>query len=97
VIGIIFNPITDQLYTAITGQGAFLNGHPIKVSGQTGKFINQLFVKIEKIEISFRIPIYLEPKKSLVLYDVVFNNDEDMDTKRIRNITKLMGNIQGLA
>jgi myo-inositol-1(or 4)-monophosphatase len=33
VIGIIYNPILDQLYTARLGQGAFLNGKPIRVSG----------------------------------------------------------------
>ena len=38
VVGIIYNPITEQLYTAVKGQGAFLNGSPIKVSGQTGTY-----------------------------------------------------------
>ncbi|CAG7832525.1 unnamed protein product [Allacma fusca] len=34
VIGIIYNPILEQLYTARLGQGAFLNGNPIRVSGE---------------------------------------------------------------
>ncbi|XP_072763921.1 inositol monophosphatase 1 [Anoplolepis gracilipes] len=31
-IGIVYNPILDQLFTARKGQGAFLNGAPIHVS-----------------------------------------------------------------
>lgn len=36
VLGIIYNPLNSELYTAIKGEGAFLNGKPIctsKVSG----------------------------------------------------------------
>mmetsp|Transcript_973 Transcript_973/g.1335 ORF Transcript_973/g.1335 Transcript_973/m.1335 type:complete len:269 (-) Transcript_973:33-839(-) len=32
VVGIVFNPILDEMYTAIRGQGAFLNGHKIHVT-----------------------------------------------------------------
>ncbi|XP_035702966.1 inositol monophosphatase 2 isoform X2 [Folsomia candida] len=35
IIGIICNPILKQTYTAKDGQGAFLNGTKIKVSGET--------------------------------------------------------------
>lgn len=35
-IGIVYNPILDQLFTARKGQGAFLNGRPLHVSGQKG-------------------------------------------------------------
>jgi len=35
-IGIVFNPILDELYSARAGQGAFKNGFPIHVSGTTG-------------------------------------------------------------
>lgn len=34
-IGIIFNPLLKQLFTARRGQGAFYNGERIQVSGQT--------------------------------------------------------------
>jgi inositol-phosphate phosphatase/L-galactose 1-phosphate phosphatase len=37
VVGIIYNPIREELYTAVKGEGAFLNGNPIRASGQTGK------------------------------------------------------------
>ena len=33
LIGIVLNPETDELFTAVKGQGAFLNNRPIKVSG----------------------------------------------------------------
>lgn len=36
VIGIIYNPIVSELYTAIKGQGAFLNDKPIKTTCNTG-------------------------------------------------------------
>ncbi|HYH20129.1 MAG TPA: inositol monophosphatase family protein [Azospirillum sp.] len=32
-VGIIYDPSTDELYTARRGGGAFLNGEPIRVSG----------------------------------------------------------------
>ncbi|XP_017760466.1 PREDICTED: inositol monophosphatase 2-like [Eufriesea mexicana] len=35
VIGIIYNPLTSELYTAMKGQGAFLNDKPIKTSNAT--------------------------------------------------------------
>jgi myo-inositol-1(or 4)-monophosphatase len=33
ILGVIYNPATDELYTAQAGEGAFLNGRPIRVSG----------------------------------------------------------------
>lgn len=32
VLGVVYAPMTDQLYTAVLGEGAFLNGRPIHVS-----------------------------------------------------------------
>lgn len=32
-IGIIYNPCMDEMYTAIAGQGTFLNGERVRVSG----------------------------------------------------------------
>ncbi|XP_073273910.1 inositol-phosphate phosphatase-like isoform X2 [Primulina huaijiensis] len=34
-VGVVYNPIMDELFTAIRGKGAFLNGKAIKVSSQT--------------------------------------------------------------
>jgi len=35
VLGIIYRPLTGELYPARSGGGAFLNGQPITVSGET--------------------------------------------------------------
>ncbi|GER52872.1 inositol-1-monophosphatase family protein [Striga asiatica] len=34
-VGVVYNPIMDELFTAARGKGAFLNGKPIKASSQT--------------------------------------------------------------
>ncbi|XP_020227130.1 inositol-phosphate phosphatase isoform X1 [Cajanus cajan] len=34
-VGVVYNPIINELFTGIRGKGAFLNGNPIKVSSQT--------------------------------------------------------------
>ncbi|KAK4439442.1 putative MO25-like protein [Sesamum alatum] len=34
-VGVVYNPIMDEMFTAIRGKGAFLNGKPIKASSQT--------------------------------------------------------------
>ncbi|XP_060525686.1 inositol monophosphatase 1-like [Cylas formicarius] len=33
VMGIVYNPFMDELYTAFKGQGAYMNGHRIRTSG----------------------------------------------------------------
>ncbi|XP_075513775.1 inositol-phosphate phosphatase-like isoform X1 [Primulina tabacum] len=35
MVGVVYNPIMDELFMAIRGKGAFLNGKAIKVSSQT--------------------------------------------------------------
>lgn len=35
VMGVIYNPIMDELFSAAVGKGAFLNGRPIRVSDAT--------------------------------------------------------------
>jgi myo-inositol-1(or 4)-monophosphatase len=35
VVGVVYNPITEELYEAVDGAGATLNGAPIRVSGAT--------------------------------------------------------------
>ena len=37
-IGVVFNPITDELFSAVRGQGAFLNGKTLIPSKETGEF-----------------------------------------------------------
>lgn len=35
IVGVVYNPIIGELFTGIRGQGAFLNGSPIKASQQS--------------------------------------------------------------
>lgn len=35
VVGVVYNPILKELFTAVKGKGAFLNGQPIKVSDKS--------------------------------------------------------------
>nr|BBI29712.1 L-galactose-1-P phosphatase [Malpighia glabra] len=42
-VGVVYNPIMEELFTAIHGKGAFLNGNPIKVSSQA-ELITSLLV-----------------------------------------------------
>uniref|UniRef100_A0A7N0VIZ8 Inositol-1-monophosphatase n=1 Tax=Kalanchoe fedtschenkoi TaxID=63787 RepID=A0A7N0VIZ8_KALFE len=34
-VGVVYNPIMEELFTGVRGRGAFLNGSPIKVSSQS--------------------------------------------------------------
>ncbi|GAB4826493.1 Mitochondrial inner membrane peptidase complex subunit [Ancistrocladus abbreviatus] len=34
MVGVVYNPIMDELFTGVRGKGAFLNGNPIKVSSK---------------------------------------------------------------
>lgn len=43
VIGIVYNPVLEQLFTARKGQGAFLNGTPIRTSKIQGKTFSFCF------------------------------------------------------
>lgn len=36
VLGIVYNPYMNELFTAIKGRGAYLNGKKICTSGETG-------------------------------------------------------------
>jgi len=51
-IGIVYNPILDELYSARSGQGAFKNGFPIHVSGTTelGKSLVMITMGIHNIK-----------------------------------------------
>jgi inositol-phosphate phosphatase/L-galactose 1-phosphate phosphatase len=37
VVGVVYNPILKELFSAVKGKGATLNGNPIKVSDRKGK------------------------------------------------------------
>jgi len=58
-IGIVYNPILDELYSARVGRGAYKNGFPIHVSGTTelGKSIVMLTMGIHNIKL---VPNWLD-------------------------------------
>lgn len=41
--GIVYNPITNELFTAQVGRGAFKNGFPIHASKNTGEYVFNCF------------------------------------------------------
>lgn len=50
VVGVIYNPITDELYSARRGEGAFLNRHPIHVTPK--KDLEKAHILASRSEIS---------------------------------------------
>lgn len=38
VLGIVYNPFTEELYSAIEGRGAFLNGKKLTTSKEEGEY-----------------------------------------------------------
>lgn len=42
LIGLIYNPISDQLFTAQKGKGAYMNGKKIEVSKRKGTIKNSI-------------------------------------------------------
>lgn len=35
VVGVVYNPITNELFTAVRGEGSTLNGKPLKVAEES--------------------------------------------------------------
>ncbi|MBA5776045.1 inositol monophosphatase [Stappia sp. F7233] len=65
-VGVIYDPNLDELYSAASGQGATLNGAPMKVSGQTKP--NEAIVSVG---FSFRRPINTNVD---VIYNLLSNH-----------------------
>lgn len=70
VIGIIYNPVNGDLYTAKKNEGSFLNGIKIKTSPSTGKFNYFNFDRINK---NFILEIIII-KKKIILTNNNINN-----------------------
>ncbi|KAI8567309.1 hypothetical protein RHMOL_Rhmol02G0111100 [Rhododendron molle] len=51
-IGVVYNPIMDELFTGIHGKGAFLNGNLIKVSSQTELMKSLLATEVRSLRMS---------------------------------------------
>lgn len=39
VLGVVYNPATDELYSAVAGEGAFRDGEPIRVSAEERRLV----------------------------------------------------------
>lgn len=61
--GIVYNPITKELFSAQTGRGAFLNGFPIHVSSTKGRFCRHYICASENCS-SFEISFCVGYKKN---------------------------------
>lgn len=48
VLGIVFNPYLDELFTAVKGEGAYLNGKRIYTSGCTGEYNESTITSVSK-------------------------------------------------
>ncbi|XP_010264534.1 PREDICTED: inositol monophosphatase 1-like [Nelumbo nucifera] len=48
-VGVVYNPILDEMFTGILGKGAFLNGNKINVSSQTELVKSLLATKVKPL------------------------------------------------
>lgn len=70
-IAVVYNPITDDLFTAAKGRGAWLNGNPIHVSKETqlrkcrAFFIPDFTTKRQKSTAHFRDKLYMHCRRLL--------------------------------
>jgi len=61
VLGVVYNPVTDEYFEALKGEGAFLNKGPIRVS-QTGDLKESLMAT------GFPYSVYKEPGSIIELF-----------------------------
>ena len=59
--GAVYFPVVDELYTATRGGGAFLNGNPLTVEGESGNGLFPLFVHCSWMH--YRYNVITEYKK----------------------------------
>lgn len=70
-IAVVYNPITDDLFTAAKGRGAWLNGNPIHVSNETqlrkcrAFFIPDFTTKRQRNTAHFRDKLYMQCRRLL--------------------------------
>ncbi|KAK9031450.1 hypothetical protein V6N11_032828 [Hibiscus sabdariffa] len=51
-VGVVYNPIMNELFTAVLGKGAFLNGTPIRVSSQNELVKSLLATEVRSLRMS---------------------------------------------
>ncbi len=65
-IGIVYNPITDQLFSAIKGQGALLNGRGIKHTGEKNLNKSQIITEFGSQRNSLELDAKVKNMRALV-------------------------------
>ncbi|XP_022108753.1 inositol monophosphatase 1-like [Acanthaster planci] len=66
IIGVIYNPVLDELFTAIKGRGAFCNGKPISCSRQQDISQCLALVEIGSSRVSAHLQTKLQNINSLI-------------------------------
>jgi len=51
----LYFPVTDELFTAVQGEGALLNGHPLKVLGFSNKDLFPIFFHCSRMHKRYRV------------------------------------------
>ncbi|KAK1293546.1 Inositol monophosphatase 3 [Acorus calamus] len=82
-VGVVYNPIIDELFTGIRGQGAFLNGTPIKASSQ-----NELVKALLATEVGTKRDKYTVDATTNRLNSLLFKKNQ------VRNYVELSINIE---
>lgn len=88
--GIVYNPVLDQMFTARKGMGAFLNGNPIKVSGETGTILYFKLILSMILNILFS-----DIKKALVFTEMGTRHDPQKMEVVFKNFHSIMKHAQG--
>jgi len=65
-LAIVYNPIAHELYSAIKGQGAYLNGRSIRSSGQTDLKKSQIITEFGGGRINADMDIKVENMRKLI-------------------------------
>eukprot|EP01023_Acetabularia_acetabulum_P059163 TRINITY_DN7104_c0_g1_i1.p1 TRINITY_DN7104_c0_g1~~TRINITY_DN7104_c0_g1_i1.p1 ORF type:complete len:309 (-),score=53.21 TRINITY_DN7104_c0_g1_i1:227-1153(-) len=86
VVGVVYNPVLDELFSACKGQGAFLNGEPISVSSEE---------KIGKALVATELGVTRDQETIEAVYDRIRNLT--MQVRSIRCCGSCAMNICGVA
>lgn len=69
VLGVVYNPVADQLFWAEKGKGAYLNGNPLEVNSReelklaVGTYVRGRHSVTREQELAFTEPFMLETKR----------------------------------
>ncbi|MEE8349075.1 MAG: inositol monophosphatase family protein [Acidobacteriota bacterium] len=73
ILGVVYDPVTDELFSAKRGQGATLNDHPIRVSDE-GQLIDSMLAtgfSYDREQIKKNLPLF----NRMILYSQAIRRD----------------------